>query len=124
MGRMLMISLMLAPVVAVSACAPVGAGKQAVAREIERQVRSRHPDVPLERFARFYSFASDTVVRGVYVFANEGYEPIVGQVGEVKWTTLAGLPAISDGGCTVLNVEYDTAIGQLRTVECNGPGEE
>ena len=107
------------------AAATVGGCRQSLpengvlATRIERQVVASHPDVRLERYARFYAHGPNASIQAVYVYANVGYEPMYGRSGQTVWTTPAELPVISDGGCTVLNIEYDAVADALRSVRCN-----
>ncbi len=104
--------------------APVPPGDDEIAAQVESAVLARHRDIPLQRYARFYAHLPDGRVRAVYVFSNEGYPSTAGTPGEREWVDVARLPEIADGGCTVLNLEYDVRAGRLRSLDCNGPGGE
>ena len=111
--------------IAAAALAACGQGEsgfdsKAVAAEIEREVAARHPGAKPERHARFYARMADGSVRGIWAFANEGIDPIVGKAGEIVWTLPNDLPLINDGGCAVLNIEYDLERHSLRSFSCNG----
>ena len=88
--------------------------------EIERQFAAAHPDVPLDRVARFYARERDGSIRAIYLFANEGYDPIEGKAGQSTWTSPDDLPLVFDGGCSVINVNYDPVNRKLKSVYCNG----
>ena len=110
--------------VALTALAGGGRGSTAptdfaLANEIERQVGATRPDIPLQRYARFYARVDDETVAGVYAYANEGYEPIAGRAGEIVWTSREALPVIHDGGCTVLSINFDVRTNRLTRLECN-----
>jgi len=109
----------LAALIALGACRQALPSNDAVAARIERKVLSRHPDVHLERYARFYAHGPNASVQAVYVHANVGYEPIVGRSGETVWTTPDALPVIYDGGCSVLVIEYDAAADALQSFRCS-----
>ncbi len=102
----------------------VGCGQrgqnEALADEIERQVVATHPEVALERFARFYALETDGSVTGIYLFANEGHNPARGTVGERRWAAPGELPLVYDGGCALLTLKYDVRRRRLNSVECNG----
>jgi hypothetical protein len=102
------------------ACASGDRDHDDLAADIERQVVAAHPDVHLERFARFYAHDGEGSVTAIYLFANEGHEPIIGKVGERRWTAREKLPLVNDGGCWVINVKYNVPRHQLVSVECNG----
>jgi hypothetical protein len=91
-----------------------------IAAKIELLVVASHPDLSLKRFARFYAREGDSSITGIYLFANEGQQPIEGKAGEVTWTTPDKLPAVEDGGCSVVTVKYDLRHDRLTGVECNG----
>lgn len=103
-----------------SGCSRSNNADRVLATDIERQVATAHPDIAIERFARFYAHEQNGSVQAVYLFANEGYVPIAGKAGTSRWTTVDDLPVVYDGGCTVLNIRYDARNRKLLWVECNG----
>jgi hypothetical protein len=103
-----------------AACTPIADRDKALAAEIERQVAAAHPSLPMKRFARFYAHETDGSIRAVYLYANEGSEPILGKAGSVIWTTPDKLPVVYDGGCSVVTVTYDPGPKKLTGARCNG----
>ena len=92
----------------------------ALATKIERKLIAKHPDIVLKRFARFYSHDSVGFVSAIYVFGNEGYEPIAGKAGQIYWVSPQNLPVVDDGGCSIINLSYHKWTGTLVSVACNG----
>jgi hypothetical protein len=92
----------------------------ALASKIERRVIAAHPDFDFARYARFYSRDNTGFVSGIYLFANEGYEPYYGKTGHSYWVSQSDLPVIDDGGCSVINVTYNSLTKTLISFTCNG----
>jgi len=110
-------ALLLVPL-ALGGCAQDRISDKALAAEIEAQVRSRHPDVRLEQYARFYARAPDGMVEAIFVYAYEGFP--LGRAGQSVWVRPGALPKVNDGGCSVINIRYSIAAHALRSIACNG----
>ena len=67
---------------------------------------------PLSGYARFYAWSDERrTVRATFV-GNE----ITGR----KWVQYSELPVLNDGGCSVVNIVYDVAKGEVTKLWCNG----
>jgi hypothetical protein len=78
--------------------------------------KTQHFSLPapksLTDYTRFYAGITEhghKVIRGIYLSGRS----------EIRVVREADLPAISDGGCMVISVEYDTMTGQVASA-CNG----
>lgn len=87
---------------------------------IEAQVIATHPEVELDRYARFYFHENEDYVIGTYLFANEASEPLEGRAGETYWVAPSDVPMVMDGGCSVFNVRYHLLTETLVSAFCNG----
>lgn len=92
-------------------------------RQIEQRVQLPAGAERLEQYARYYAMDGSRVV-GRYITAthfdpqNEYYDLPTGQS---RWIEdHRGLPGISDGGCSVVNVRYDPATQKVEHAFCNG----
>jgi hypothetical protein len=69
---------------------------------------------PVAAYARYYANISQgghRIIRGIYVFGDEA---------RIVITTAEKLPAILDGGCVVVTIEYDVSTATFLQVSCNG----
>jgi hypothetical protein len=103
-----------------SACQTDDNTDKMLSLKIEKHLIAKHSDIDLNRYARFYVHDNFVSVSAVYLFANPGYEPSQGEVGHVYWVSTNELPDIMDGGCSVINLKYNTITDKLVSVFCNG----
>lgn len=97
---------------------PARPDRRTIMDAIERQVVLPPGAQPLDRYARFYADGPGGDVTGVYV----GQPPPEWTTGTRQWVDRLGdLPAIDDGGCSVIGLVYDPVRRTLRGVACNGP---
>lgn len=111
--------LCLAVLIAACGYQPSLPDNNSLGARIERHVQSAHPQLRLDRYARFYAHTPDATVRAIYVDAR-----IVGQPGESVWTLENELPLVSDAGCGVVMIEYDAANDAVRSSRCDVGGLE
>jgi hypothetical protein len=104
----------------IAACDFSKSSDSVLASKIERQAIAAHPDFDVARYARFYSHGNAGFVSGIYLFANEGYEPYYGKTGHSYWVSSSDLPIVDDGGCSVINVNYNSLTKTLISFTCNG----
>ena len=101
-------------------CDHTSSAAETIASDIESKVLAKYPDVsPLDRWARFYASTPTGTVKAVYIYANEGVQPIAGRAGQREWVEPEALPEIYDGGCNVLTVEYGVEARALTSVACS-----
>lgn len=98
----------------------------AISTRIEANFVAKHSDVDLYKFARFYVHNNYGSVSALYIFKNssdrywtENNRSFPIQPGKVYWVERSELPNVMDGGCTVINVSYNTITDALVSVECN-----
>ena len=89
--------------------------------QIEQRVQLPADALNLDKYARYYASDGNRVI-GTYVTLvdpqNQYYDL---PTGKRRWLQdHRNLPAISDGGCSVVNVFYDPAIERVERVFCNG----
>lgn len=88
--------------------------------DIEQSLVLPVGSLPLSRYARYYTHKENRVI-GFYtltVIDDERYDLPLGQR---RWIEDAqNLPGQYDGGCSAVNVTYDTARRTIEQVSCNG----
>lgn len=112
---------------------------------IEAMVRMPRGAQPLAAYARFYAAVDGGRISGVYLVPSgpmpadwgcsemtpEGEsrevrcDPSVMRgdgvrAGERRWVEADRLPAVDDGGCGIVTLEFDTQAGRIINIECNG----
>jgi len=100
-----------------SACGTVETRRQAATMDkIERQARMPKDALALTRYSRFYTAAKSGEVIGTYVASAYNDLP----VGQRRWVKdINHLPAINDGGCSIVNVIFDPTTNRTQAF-CNG----
>ncbi len=90
-------------------------------QQIEQRVQLPSGAENLEKYARYYAMDGSRVV-GIYITIvdpqNKYYNLPIGQHRWIK--DRRSLPSISDGGCMVVNVLYDSAAQKVEQASCNG----
>lgn len=88
---------------------------------IEQQVRLPEEAAPLNEYARYYA-ADAHYVYAVYVLGAYREGPNFDlPVGQRKWIVdHRELPAVLDGGCSIVNVRYNRATLKIDFAVCNG----
>lgn len=78
---------------------------------------------PLDRYVRYYSgewVDGARRVRGVFLVASIAALTQRGGVTGIRVVTSDDLPDISDGGCGVIELEYDVASDHVISLACHG----
>ena len=102
-----------ATICAAGAQSSVAAPTQAEIRTLEASVVLPPGASPLSKYNRHYAVVVQGSIRhilGVYI----------GDGGKLYVTTPEKLPRVLDGGCGVVNVEYDVTTNRFLSVTCNG----
>lgn len=90
-------------------------------QRIEEQVKLPKGAERLEQYARYYATDGNRVVATYITLvdpANRYYDLPAGQQ---RWLDdHRNLPAVSDGGCSIVNVIYDLKVGSAPEAFCNG----
>lgn len=115
-----MIWFVLAGTFASFGCSNSEVADSEIAKVIELRLLKTHRDIELERFARFYSHVDSNHVEATFLFANAGYQPIVGQAGHAHWVSPDQVPRVMDGGCSVINIRYHVPSKTIVSMFCNG----
>ena len=105
--------VMIATICAADAQTPPAAPTQAEIRTLEAAVVLPPGASPLSTYNRHYAAVgrgNSRHILGVY-FDNGG---------KIFITTPEGLPRVLDGGCGVVNVEFDVTANRFLAVTCNG----
>ncbi len=85
---------------------------------IEQQGRLPKDALPIDRYARYYGQRSDGNIEAVYL--DPAAIPSALPAGERRWLEdVDDLPAINDGQCHVVSVEFDPRTGEAKAF-CNG----
>ncbi len=119
-----------------------------VIEAIERQVILPDKSAPISNYARLYARGPSGKVIGLYFVPNPRSSEAVCSQGQFegtvktvdcaampksKWESveanerrwvgqLSDLPIMSDGGCSIVNITYDTKRNLVESATCNGPG--
>jgi len=90
--------------------------------QIERQVQLPAGSRPLAKYARYYAFDKRGRVVAIYTtYLEPDYKSLNLPAGHRRWVSEEGkLPAISDGGCGVVEVHFDPATNEVIGTACNG----
>ena len=140
-GRAIVVGLLL------TACAtPEQKTRDRLTDRIEDRVRLPEGAGQLDEYARYYAFAADGLVKGIYVPGYEPPDPNDGcsellpdsslrdipcvdegpseyrlRVGQRRWMEdVQHLPLYFDGGCSVVTVIYDPKADKVIASDCNG----
>jgi hypothetical protein len=89
--------------------------------QIEEEVQLPPEAYPLAEYARYYAFENGRV----YATYTTHVDPANGdanlRTGERRWLTdRRKLPVLLDGGCSVVNVVYDSQEASVEQAFCNG----
>lgn len=90
----------------------------ALTARIEAAVATILPDITVRQYARHYIETADGHILGVYVRKCSKGTPICAEAKPV-WTSKEQFPTVLDGGCDVINVEYDPEADTVLTAACN-----
>jgi hypothetical protein len=94
---------------------------EAVIEQIEQSVKLPEGAGKLEDYARYYAAQGDNIV-GVYtdlVDHRDGDHDL--PTGKRRWLTDSrDLPVIMDGGCSVVEVTYNSATKKVEEIFCHG----
>ena len=82
-----------------------------IIEQLEARVVMPADAKPIDNFTRYYVPGYDHGRRVVYGFLKEGGD---------KRIHLSNGPVIVDGGCSVVNLVFDVAEGQVTSIKCNG----
>ena len=76
---------------------------------------------PLAEYARYYASDKSGRVIAIYTtWIEPGHESLNLPAGRRRWVADVGnLPAISDGGCGVVEVLFDPASAEVKRAQCN-----
>lgn len=100
-----------------SACTGSGVnqldGAQLV-KALEQQVRLPKDASPLSDYTRYYTLTADGMLVGVYVKDFDGGDR------QAHLVSKSEMPIFFDGGCHVINVQYDPDANKVLHVFCNG----
>jgi hypothetical protein len=80
--------------------------------DLERKIRLPSESGPLQSYDRYY-FMHAPRITGVYVRSKSG-------TGSARQVKEAELPSIQDGGCDVINLEFDIEQEEFIKLFCNG----
>lgn len=88
--------------------------------KIEQQVtippyQSGDFTLALGEYDRYYAYDNWGNVLGIYIASGSETRP-----GSRKWVPLAELPIILDGGCGIVNIEFDLLSQKVVSTYCNG----
>ena len=90
-------------------------------RRVERLVQLPKGAPNLEKYARYYSVDGDRVISTYITFVDPENQHYDLPVGQGRWISdRLNLPAISDGGCSVVNVLYNPKAEDVPEAFCNG----
>ena len=84
---------------------------------LEKAIRLPEGSEPLDQYRRFY--AGNVAERKHIIVAVPELYP---SDAAVKIVDLAHLPFVFDGGCSVVDVQYEVESGSFRSVKCHGVG--
>ncbi len=90
--------------------------------QIERTVRLPEGTKPLAEYARYYTFGKSGRIQAIYTTVLEpDYDTLNLSAGKRRWVSDPGhMPGISDGGCDVVEIDFNAAKGTIEHVACNG----
>ena len=140
------IALAIAPVLLLACSSPTKSERDVLMDRIERQVKLPEGARPLKDYARYYANGERGEIEAIYVipfsekvlpgeiceellenFATKQVpctdleNPFDLPAGQRRWVKdRQHLPAISDGGCDIVNVRFDPSIGKIMESACNG----
>lgn len=88
-------------------------------KKIERKLRLPRGGYKLKHYVRYYW---GTLEDGVPILNGEFYTPISDneEANKIFINDSEGPPAILDGGCSVINLRWNMASGELIALWCNG----
>lgn len=90
--------------------------------KIEGTVRLPDGARPLQEYARYYTFGEDGRVEAIYTTVVEpDYDTLNLPAGKRRWVSdPRHMPGISDGGCDIVEIDFNATNGKFEHVECNG----
>jgi hypothetical protein len=90
-------------------------------QEVEERVRLPKGSERLDQYARYYANDRDRVVATYIMLVDRENRYYDLPVGQRRWLDdRRNLPAISDGGCSIVNVVYDPKAPSAPEAFCNG----
>ena len=104
-----------------AACSSAAESQQREAmKQIEERIQLPAGAEKLESYARYYAMDGSRIV-GTYITEVDRQNPHYDlPAGQHRWLDdRHNLPAISDGGCSVVNVLYDPATQKVEQASCN-----
>jgi hypothetical protein len=115
--------LLLAPaLLLVTGCTgPDDRAHRQIMLQIEESVQLPPGAKQLKDYARYYAKDGNRVVARYITLVDpaNGYYDL--PLGQARWVEdHRNLPAISDGGCSVVKVRYDPAAQRVEQADCNG----
>ncbi|HET6942938.1 MAG TPA: hypothetical protein VFH89_12320 [Sphingomicrobium sp.] len=90
--------------------------------QIEKQVRLPISTRPLTEYARYYTSERNGRGFAIYTtFREPKFDTLNLEMGKRRWVSDPGrMPSISDGGCGVIEIEFNSSTGMVERTECNG----
>jgi hypothetical protein len=79
-----------------------------------------HPPIPLKEYQRYYAgvtISDRRMIRGEFLLS-DAFDSSKGP--GVYIVAEDGLPVVSDGGCSVVNLLYDLKTARIVSINCNG----
>jgi hypothetical protein len=110
-----------APTLLMAACSAEEPKHTRLMDQIESKVRMPAGSGPVSRYARYYAFDTKGGVSALYTtHVDPQWKSLDLPVGQRRWlSNEAHLPAISEGGCSVVEVQFNSASEQVERVECH-----